>query len=72
VVRNPNIKGAVKPLLTDADSIAWISQEVETLENMVEEAAGPLAADGGFFQEDIFGNVKELGWNSLTKTFLKT
>jgi len=72
VVRNPNIKGAVKPLLTDADSIAWIGQEVETLENMVEEAAGPLAADGGFFQEDIFGNVKELGWNSLTKTFLKT
>ena len=72
VVRNPNIKGAVKPLLTDADSIAWIGQEVETLVNMVEEAAGPLAADGGFFQEDIFGNVKELGWNSLTKTFLKT
>lgn len=72
VVRNPNIKGAVKPLLTDTESVAWIGQEVETLEKMVEDAAGPLAADGGFFQEDIFGNVQELGWNSLTKTFLKT
>jgi glycine cleavage system H lipoate-binding protein/uncharacterized CHY-type Zn-finger protein len=72
VVRNPNIKGAVKPLLTDTDSIEWIGQEVETLEKMVEDAAGPLAADGGFFQEDIFGNVQALDWNDLTKTFLKT
>ena len=72
VVRNPNIKGAVKPLLTDTDSIDWIGQEVATLEKMVEDVAGPLAADGGYFQEDIFGNVKELGWNNLTKAFLKT
>lgn len=72
VVRNPNIKGAVEPLLTDADSLAWIGREVDILEKMVEDAAGPLAADGGFFQEDIFGNVQKLGWRDLTQTFLKT
>jgi glycine cleavage system H lipoate-binding protein len=72
VVRNPNIKGTVEPLLTDADSLAWMGQEVDILEKMVEDAAGPLAADGGFFQEDIFGNVQKLDWRDLTQTFLKT
>jgi len=72
VVRNPNIKGAVKPLLTESDAIAWIGREVDTLEKMVEDVAGPLAADGGYFQDDIFGNIKALDWNNLTKTFLKT
>jgi hypothetical protein len=39
---------------------------------MIEEVAGPLAADGGYLQEDIFGNIPDLGWKNLTKTFLKT
>ena len=72
VVRNPNIKGAVKPLVTESDALAWMGREVDILEKMVEETVGPLAADGGFFQDDIYGNIKELGWNNLTKTFLKT
>jgi hypothetical protein len=39
---------------------------------MIEDVAGPLAADGGYLAEDIYGNMPELGWNNLTKTFLKT
>ncbi|MCG6911810.1 MAG: glycine cleavage system protein H [Deltaproteobacteria bacterium] len=72
VVRNPNIKGAVKPLLTETDALSWMGQEVDTLEKMVEEAVGPLAADGGFFEEDIYGNARKLDWHNLTRTFLKT
>ena len=72
MVRNPNIKKTVKGLMADTDSLEWMNQEVDTLEKMIEDVAGPLAADGGFFQEDIFGNVPDLGWNNLTKTFLKT
>ena len=72
MVRNPNIKKTVKGLMVETDSLDWMNQEVDTLEKMIEDVAGPLAADGGYFQEDIFGNVPDLGWNDLTKTFLKT
>jgi thioester reductase-like protein len=44
----------------------------ETLEGMIEAVAGPLAADGGNFGPDIFGNLPELRWGDLTKTFLRT
>lgn len=72
MVRTPNIKGSVKKLMADTGSLDWMNEEVNTLENMIEDVAGPLAADGGYLQEDIFGNLPDLGWNNLTKTFLKT
>jgi len=58
--------------MADADSLDWMNGEVGKLENMVEEVAGPLAADGGYLADDIFGNLPELGWSNLTKAFLKT
>jgi hypothetical protein len=45
---------------------------VDQLEHMIEEVAGPLAADGGYLADDIFGNLPGLGWDRLRKTFLKT
>ncbi len=58
--------------MTNTDSLDWINAEVNHLETMIEEVAGPLAADGGHLQADIYGNLPDLGWNKLTKTFLKT
>ena len=58
--------------MSDTGSLNWINGEVAQLEQMVEEVAGPLAADGGHFSRDIYGNLPNLGWNNLTKTFLKT
>ena len=72
VVRTPDVKSSMKQLMTNSASLNWISDEVHTLEGMIEEVAGPLAADGGYLQEDIYGNLPDLGWNNLTKTFLKT
>ncbi|MBW1644291.1 MAG: glycine cleavage system protein H [Deltaproteobacteria bacterium] len=72
VVRTPDIKGAAKNLMADTDSFDWMNSEVNTLEKMIEDVAGPMAADGGFLKEDIFGNIPDLGWKNLTKTFLKT
>lgn len=72
LVRNPNIKDAVKNLTVDAASISWMNEEVTQLENLVEEVAGPLAADGGYFQSDVYGNLPGLDWRRLTKTFLRT
>jgi glycine cleavage system H lipoate-binding protein len=72
MLRTPDVKGTVKKLVADADSLDWMNGEVGKLENMVEEVAGPLAADGGYLADDIFGNLPELGWSNLTKAFLKT
>lgn len=72
VVRTPDIKAAAKNLMVDADGFNWMNDEVDKLEKMIEDAAGPLAADGGYLTNDIFGNIPDLGWKNLTKAFLKT
>ena len=72
MVRTPDVKATMKKLIANQDSLDWINAEVSQLESMVEEVAGPLAADGGYLADDIFGNLPDLGWNKLTKTFLKT
>ncbi|MFH1490902.1 MAG: glycine cleavage system protein H, partial [Pseudomonadota bacterium] len=71
-VRHPDIKEAMKKLMPDTESLGWMQDEVNTLENMIEEVAGPLAADGGYLAEDIFGKLPALGWKNLTGTFLRT
>ena len=50
-VRTPSIKSAVKNLVADSASLDWMNTEVATLEGMIEEVAGPLAADGGHLAE---------------------
>ncbi len=72
LVHHPDIKSNVKDLMIDESSLAWVNNEVGVLEAMLEETAGPLAADGGQLQPDVFGNCPELGWENLCKTFLKT
>ncbi|MBW2711717.1 MAG: glycine cleavage system protein H, partial [Deltaproteobacteria bacterium] len=72
MVRTPDVKKTVKKLMSDTDSLDWVNNEIDTLEGMIEDVAGPLAADGGYLQDDIYGNLPDLGWKNLTKTFLKT
>jgi len=72
MVRTPDIKKAAKKLMDDTVSLGWMNGEVSKLETMIEEKAGPLAADGGFLADDIYGNIPDLGWGNLTKSFLKT
>jgi hypothetical protein len=50
----------------------FIDQEVERLYEVIEETAGPLAADGGYLSDDIFGNLPQMGWHKLTQLFLRT
>ena len=82
--KDPRMKNPTKPvgpffthyrakqLMDDTTSLGWMNEEVGKLENMIEEKAGPLATDGGFLAEDIYGNIPDLGWGNLTKTFLGT
>ncbi len=71
LVRHNDIKSMLKKLMDDQQAVHWLSDEVATLEHMIEEVHGPLAADGGLLQPDVFGNCPELGWNRLTRRFLK-
>jgi glycine cleavage system H lipoate-binding protein len=72
MVRTPDVKSTMKKLMVDQDSLAWMNGEVKNLETMIEEVAGPLAADGGYLADDIYGNLPDLGWDKLTKQFLRT
>jgi glycine cleavage system H lipoate-binding protein len=72
MVRTPDVKGTMKSLMVDQDSLSWINTEVSQLETMIEEVAGPLAADGGYLADDIYGNLPDLGWKNLTQKFLRT
>ncbi|MBW2064063.1 MAG: glycine cleavage system protein H [Deltaproteobacteria bacterium] len=72
MVRTPDIKRSFSDLMEDKRGIEWMKAEVGRLENMIEDIAGPLAADGGFLGDDIYGSMPELGWKNLTRTFLKT
>ena len=58
--------------MADQAGLNWMRGEVEKLEEMVEAIAGPLATDGGYLQPDVFGNLPQIGWKTLTGTFLKT
>ncbi len=72
MVRTPDVKKTINNLMTDSSCLSWMDQEVTSLENLIEEVAGPLAADGGYLTGDIYGALPDLGWNNLAKTFLKT
>jgi len=72
VIRNHDTKGAFKELMDDTVSLDWMAAEIGKLEGMIESVAGPLAADGGYIAEDVYGNLTALGWKNLTRAFLKT
>lgn len=72
MVHTPDPKTTAKRLMADVDNLDWMNREVTKLEGMIEEVAGPLAADGGLLGEDIYGNLPDLGWKRLTSAFLKT
>jgi len=72
MVRTPDIKATMGKLMTDQSSLSWMNNEVENLETMIEAVAGPLAVDGGYLVDDIYGTLPDLGWKNLTKAFLRT
>lgn len=72
MVRTPDIRKTGDALMSGSDCLDWMNAEVGALEHMIEEVAGPLAADGGYLKHDIYGNLPDLGWKNLTARFLGT
>jgi hypothetical protein len=49
----------------------YLDDEIDRLYEVIEEEAGPLAADGGYLGDDIYGNLNPDIWEKLTRTFLQ-
>jgi glycine cleavage system H lipoate-binding protein len=71
-VHAQGLREDLKNLMIHEESKAFLAQEVGRLYGLMEETAGPLAADGGRLGDDIYGTLPELGWEQLVKRFLRT
>jgi glycine cleavage system H lipoate-binding protein len=67
-----DLRRDLKKLMIGDQAVAFIDQEVDRLYEVIEQTAGPLAADGGHLVDDIFGHMPQIGWEKLTRLFLKT
>jgi glycine cleavage system H lipoate-binding protein len=71
-VYSNRLRQDVKNLMIGEEAGSYFKKQVDLLHNVIEEEAGPLAADGGYLGDDIFGKLPQLKWNKLTKLFLHT
>ena len=71
-VKTDNLRNDLKTLMIGGDITENLEKEVDQLYDIIEETAGPLATDGGLLGTDIYGNLPQMGWDRLTKTFLHT
>lgn len=70
-VHATDLRSDLKKLMIHWETEAFMEAEVNHLYQLIEEVAGPLAADGGNLGTNIFGNMPDLGWERLTRAFLR-
>jgi glycine cleavage system H lipoate-binding protein len=68
----PGLRQDLKSLVIGEQAGRFLEQEIARLHQVIEEEAGPLAADGGYLGNDIFGNLPQACWPKLTRLFLRT
>jgi glycine cleavage system H lipoate-binding protein len=71
-VYSESLREDLKNLMINMETRDFMERQVERLHQVIEDVAGPLAADGGFLGDDIYGNMPQLEWGMLTRIFLKT
>lgn len=73
VVQPTKLRTNLKNLLFGEESDNWIKDETEKLVDMVAQETGyQLAATGGEFVDDIYGQAPQVGWERLVREFLLT
>ena len=72
IVKPDNLRQDIKNLMINHETSDFMSEQVELLYQEIEAVAGPMATDGGFLGNDIYGNMPQFDWNRLTEVFLKT
>ena len=71
-LHSTNLRQDLKNLMIGDQAGEFIDREVEHLYQVIEQTAGPLAADGGYLGDDIFGHLPQIGWQKLTRMFLRS
>lgn len=67
-----NLRKELKTLMIARETEEFLAHEVHGLHHLIEEVSAPLAADGGYLGKDVFGAMPQLGWERLTRSFLRT
>jgi len=70
-VHSDTLRQDLKGLMIGDESREFLNGEVGRLFQMIEETAGPLAADGGNLGDDLFGNLPGIGWERLARAFFR-
>lgn len=71
-IHTKTLRQDLKNLMIHTESAEFMEGEVARLFQVIEETAGPLAADGGQLGHNIYGHMPELGWERLVENFLRT
>ena len=69
-VHAQNLRDDLKNLMIREETRDFLKNEIDRLYGVIEETAGPLAADGGQLGDDIYGNLPGVGWDRLVALFL--
>jgi glycine cleavage system H lipoate-binding protein len=70
-VHAPDLRTDLKGLLLGAETHAFLEGEIDRVQRLVEETAGPLAADGGMLADDLCSRMPELEWDRLSRLVLQ-
>ncbi len=68
----PSLRLNLQDLMIGDQASGFLEDEIKRLYDLIDEKAGPLAADGGFLGHNLFGNLPQLGWETLVGAFLRT
>ncbi|MDZ7698793.1 MAG: hypothetical protein U5R49_18330 [Deltaproteobacteria bacterium] len=71
-VHAENLREDLKHLMIHGETADFLNKEIDTLYQLIEAEAGPMATDGGVLAPDISGNLPQLGWDRLARQFLRT
>jgi glycine cleavage system H lipoate-binding protein len=67
-----DLRGELKRLMLGGETEAYFLEETRRVFGLIEETAGPLAADGGSLADDLAGRLPELDWQQLARMILRS
>jgi methyl coenzyme M reductase gamma subunit len=68
-LHSDTLRQDLQGLMIGEESREFLNSEVGRLFQVIEEVAGPLAADGGYLGDDIYGHLPGIGWERLNRLF---
>lgn len=70
-LHSDTLRQELQGLMIGDESREFLDSEMDRLFQVIEEVSGPLAADGGYIGDDVFGNLPDIGWERLNELFFR-